>query len=243
MTLLAGLGLSGAASGAAAATGATLAEDAVVGGLGAATAASTTLAPTAVIGATATAGLPGWLATAGTAASLLGSGISTIGQVTSAEAQGKSALYQAEVAKNQAQIANTQAQQTAASGEQAASNASMQTRALVGAQQAAQSASGIDSTSGSALDVRASTAMLGEYNAMTIQSNAARQAYGYQTGAVSDLAQSQLYQAQARQAPVAGAIGGLSSLLSGAASGASQYARWQLVAGSGGGGSNVAALF
>ncbi len=61
----------------------------------------------------------------------------------------------------------------------------MKTRGQVGAIEASQAASNITVGSGSAVDVRSSAAEMGELDALTIRSNAEKQAYGYQTQAAA----------------------------------------------------------
>ena len=178
------------------------------------------------------------------AATVAGAATSAAGSIESANAQKQAASYQAQVAQNNAQLASQQASQTMAAGEQASANAGLKARAQVGAIKAAEGASNIDVNTGSALDTRASAAQLGELDAMTVRSNASKQAYGYQTNATSDQAQAGLYQMQASQAPTAGLLNASGSLLSGASGVANQYQRWQMNGGfgslsSGGGGGAV----
>ena len=173
------------------------------------------------------------LATVGTVASLASGAIGAIGASNTAKATSQSAAYQAQVAANNQAIAQNQANQATAAGESAVEQQGLKTRAEVGAIMAGQAASNIDVTSGSAVDVRSSAAALGELDALTIRSNAARQSYGYQTNATSFGAQAGLEQNIARQAPIAGEISATGSLLSGATGAANQYLNWQRVAGSG----------
>jgi hypothetical protein len=171
-----------------------------------------------------------------TAATVVGGVISAVGAENQAAAQEKAANYQAQVAANNATIASEQAKQATAAGESNVENQQLQSRQKIGAILAAQAASNVDVNSGSSLDVRTSQQQLGQLDALTIQSNAARQAYGYQTQSVSDTAQSGLYQSQASNDATAGGIKAAGSIISGASSAGNQYARWQQAAGSGGGG-------
>lgn len=167
------------------------------------------------------------------ALSAVGTAVSVVGQMQNAAAQQKVANYQAQVAENNALLAKEQAKQTTAAGEAATMQQQMKTRATVGAIRAAQGASGVDVDTGSNVDVRSSAAELGQLDALTIRSNAARQAYGYETGATSQQAQAGLDRAAGAQAGTAGLFGAAGSLLSGASSIASQYTGWKLAAGSG----------
>src|SRR5262245_14171461 len=57
------------------------------------------------------------------------------------------------------------------------------TRGIIGTQRAGFASQGVDVGTGSALDVQADAAYLGELDALTIRNNAAREAHGYQVEA------------------------------------------------------------
>lgn len=138
--------------------------------------------------------------------------------VYSGNAQAAQAGYQAQVAANNATIAQqnaTYALQAGAAKEQASR---IKTAALVAQQKAIQGASGLDVNSGSDVDVRGSTNVLGELDALTIRNNAAREAYGYGTQGSNFTAQAGLDRAAASNDATSGYIGGASSLLSSASS-------------------------
>ena len=88
-------------------------------------------------------------------------------------------------------------------------------------------ANGIDTTSGTSLNVQGDTAKLGELDALTIRSNTARKAYNMRVEGLSDTNQAGLYDAQASNAKAAGALGGFSSILSGATSLSDKFLGWQ----------------
>jgi len=141
------------------------------------------------------------------------------GQEVQAQSQSQAAAYNAAVMQNNATIAT---QNATLVGQEGAANTAIQqqkTRAEVGSTLASQAANGIDINSGSAVDVRSTAAETGQLNAISIRSNAARQAYGYQTQATSDTAQSKLEQQQSGFAQQAGNINATGTLLSGAAQG------------------------
>lgn len=180
------------------------------------------------------------LAIAGIAASAIGTGVSVLGSIQSSNATRQAANYQAQVAANNAAIAQGQANQATAAGATAVEQQGLKTRAEVGAIKAAEGASNVDVNTGSNVDVRSSAAELGQLDALTIRSNAAKQAYGYEIAGAGFTGQAGLAQAQAAQAGTAGGISAAGSLLSGASGVSNQYLRWQQVAGgfgsSGGGG-------
>jgi hypothetical protein len=141
------------------------------------------------------------------------------------------AAYRAQVAQNNAIIARQNAEADTAAGNARAEQAGQRSAATMGAILAGQGASGIDVNTGSAAAVQKSERMLSQEDALTIRSNAAMQAYGYQTQAATNAEQAALYGAEATNAPLAGDIGAGGTLLSGAASVGSKYAQWQLSGG------------
>lgn len=166
------------------------------------------------------------LAYAAIATSVIGAGVGAVGAMNAASAQSKSAEYNAEIATQNQQIATQNATQAAQAGEQQAGVASQKTRAEVGAIKTAQAGSGTSVDSGSNVDVQSSAAALGELNAITIRSNAAKEAYGYQTQSTSFENQSQLDTTQASDATTAGDIGASSTILGGLGSAGSSYAKF-----------------
>lgn len=165
--------------------------------------------------------------TIGTIASLAGAGISALGSIQQGKAAAASANYNAQMAANNAAIQRQNSSFAAQEGTANTEAASMKARAEYGAIKANQGASGVDVGSGSSVDVRSSARELGQLNALTVRSNAARQAYGYQTAAMNDEAQSGLDKSQAANASTAGYIGAGSTLLGGIGSTASNYATFK----------------
>ncbi len=186
---------------------------AALGGGGAALAGGATLGST--------------LGIAGMASSALGGLTSAVGSYESGQATKAQDEYQAEVAAQNQKLAAQNAQMATAAGEAQAEQAGLKQRADLGQIRAAEAASGIDVNSGSAADVQASQSERDMLNALVIRSNAERTAYGYQTQALADSGQAQLYKAAGQQAPIAGGISAAGSLLSGAAGVANQYSSWQ----------------
>lgn len=166
------------------------------------------------------------MAEIGVATSVAGASIGALGAIQQGKAAKASATYNAEVATNNAAIAKQNASFAAQEGTANTEAAAMQNRAKVGAITANQGASGVDVNSGSSIDVRSSAAELGELNALTVRSNAARQVYGYQTEGTNYQAQAGLDTAQAANAMPAAAIGATSTLLGGVGSSASAYSNY-----------------
>ncbi len=164
------------------------------------------------------------IAAASLAASAVGTGVAMYGQSQQAAAQSQAANYQSAVARNNAIIANQNAQAALDAGQAQEQQQRLKTAGLIGAERATMAANGVELDSGSALNVQSSAASLGELDALTVRSNAARQAYGYQTQATNFGAQAQLDNSQASWASATGQIGMASSFLGGASQFGNTYA-------------------
>lgn len=160
-------------------------------------------------------------------AGVAGAGISAYGQIAGGQAAAANANYQAQVANNNAVIARQNAQWETQAGDVRATNQGLKTRAQVGAIKVAQAASGVDVNTGSAAQVSNAADELGMLDALTIRSDTARKAYGYEVAATGEDAKANLLRTQADQAQTAGIIGGIGSLLSGASTVGSQWSKWQ----------------
>lgn len=144
---------------------------------------------------------------------LLGGGVAgAVGSLQSGYASSAAAGYNAKVAQENAQLATQNAAWTGAEGEQAYGIAGLKATQQGGAIKTAQAANNIDINSMSARAVQKGQAQEGMLNEANIRSNAARQAYGFETQATSDLAQSALLKSQATQDIAAGFIGAGTSL-------------------------------
>jgi hypothetical protein len=168
-----------------------------------------------------------WLAIGSAAAGLAGAGVAAEGTMQGASANKQNLFYQAQVAQNNAKLQQQNATQEMQTGEVQAGNQGLKTAEQVGATKAGQAASGVDVNSKSSTEVRAGEAELGAVDQGTVLSNASRRAYGFQVGAASDLAQSQLDIQGGKQAAAAGPISAAGSLLSGASSVGRAYAGWK----------------
>lgn len=156
-----------------------------------------------------------------------------VGAAQAGEAEAANARYQAQIAKNNAEYARRNAELATQEGDIEATAQGLKTRARIGTTKAAQAANGIDVNTGSAVDVRVSEQELGILDALTIRSNAARQAYGYQINAQDQTAQARLLKSQASQAKTSGYLDAFGTLLDGASSAGQNYNSWSRVAGAG----------
>lgn len=161
------------------------------------------------------------------AAGFGGAAASALGAYEGGQATKEAMAYKAQVALNNAAIAKRNAAWDMQAGEAAASAKGLQTRAKVASQEAVQGAAGVTTTVGSAPAVRAGTEMMGMADALTIRSNAAKQAYGEKVAATSFEAESRLDTAEGQQAALGGEFGAAGSLLSGASTTGGNYAAWQ----------------
>ena len=125
-----------------------------------------------------------------TTVALVGLALQTYGAIKSAhdakkagEAQTQAAESEASIAEYNAGVADLQAKDAVERGAETESRFRTQVRGLVGSQRAGVAAGNIDVGYGSAVDVQADAAYLGELDARAIRSNAAREAWGYQVQA------------------------------------------------------------
>ena len=135
--------------------------------------------------------------------------LTAVGTGVAAYGQYQQGQYNAQVANANASAAEAAARDAAERGDNEAAMQRLQVSRLIGRQRAAFSASGVDASSGSALDVLGDTAAMGELDVQTVRSNAAREVWGLRTQAAVD-------RFSGRVSRRMGAIGAGSTLLTGA---------------------------
>lgn len=160
--------------------------------------------------------------------------MSTYGTWEQGQAQAASARYNAAVEHSNALISTQNAAIAGQAGSEQAFMTGLKTRSMVGSLAAHQGASGVDVNSGSNVDTRASADALGELDALTVRSNAAREAYGYQTQATAHEAQSRLDKTNAKNSDTASYVNAASTFLSGMSNAADKFASFQMAGGFGG---------
>lgn len=106
-----------------------------------------------------------------------------------ANEQGK---YQEKVAENNAITQENMAKDAEARGRIEEANHRLKVAQMKSSQRAAQGASGAEVNTGSAALLQQDTMEMGELDALTIRSNAQREAWGYRAGASNSRAQGQL---------------------------------------------------
>ncbi len=150
------------------------------------------------------------LAAVGTVASVGGALIGGIAQKNASD-------YQAQVARMNAKIANENADRALERSQIEQQDQDTLTRAQMGAQEAAQGASGLSLTGGSQILTRKSAAMLGRRDALNVRQAGELEAYNYRTQAVNSEAQARMAKAQGQNALLGSYFNAGGSLLSGAA--------------------------
>jgi hypothetical protein len=155
-----------------------------------------------------------------------GAAISAGGMIMQGQAANKQAKYQAAVERNNATVAGWQAEDATRRGQIEEQNQRLKVARIAGAQKAAFASSGVELSGGSPLDTLMDTSMLGELDALTIRSNAEREAYGHMTQQSNLTAQSGLTRMAGRSAQTAGFVGAAGTLLSTAGTVGLNYAAY-----------------
>lgn len=119
-------------------------------------------------------------------------GVMIAGTLFAADAQSKQAKYQEKVAENNAITQENMAKDAEARGRIEEANHRLKVAQMKSSQRAALGASGAEVNTGSAALLQQDTMEMGELDALTIRSNAQREAWGYRAGASNSRAQGQL---------------------------------------------------
>jgi len=145
------------------------------------------------------------------------------GQRAQGQAQKQTYDYKAQVNENNKQVSEWKAQDAVDRGYVREQEHRNKVSNLKGRQRAVLAASGVEVDTGSALDILEDTAALGELDALTIRSNAEREAYDYKVAGMNDGAQADVNRMSGENALAAGNMGARTSLLQGAGSVASKW--------------------
>lgn len=119
--------------------------------------------------------------------------------------------YQSSLLNQNAALKNQAADEAINTGNVTADWQRVKASQAIGTQRSAQAANGIDVNSGSSAQLQDDTAMLGELDALTIQNNAAREAYGYRVQANQDVANAKQVKKNAKQQAIGSILGGAGS--------------------------------
>jgi hypothetical protein len=120
------------------------------------------------------------------------------GQAVGMYSQYQSAMYNADVADQNAKIEGRLSKDAIARGTIEEKQHRQRILQEKGAQSAALAANGVDLASGSAIDMLSDTAATGELEALTIRSNANREAWGHKVNAMNYKAKSKLTRQEGR---------------------------------------------
>ena len=135
--------------------------------------------------------------------------ISLAGSMMQAKGQTENADFQSGMMKQNAAFKYQTANETVLAGDTSADWQRVKAGQAIGTQRSVQAANGIDVNSGSSALIQDDTAMLGELDALTIQNNAAREAYGLRVQADQD-------RSNAKQTVKNGKTAAMGSILGGA---------------------------
>lgn len=148
---------------------------------------------------------------------------SAVGSVASGMAQSQQMKYQAAVAANNATIARQNAAYVEAQGVKKEKEEIYKIRNFMGQLRANRAASGLAVDAGSNVDVQSSAGMLGRLSIANVRDETARQAYGFRVQGSNFDAESTGLRAGAKNARMAGIVGGIGSALGSAASVGAQW--------------------
>jgi len=165
------------------------------------------------------------MATIGMIGSIASTAMSVMGSIQQGKAAKAQANYQAQVATNNAKIAEWQAQDSEARGKIAENEQRAKVRQFVGGQRAAIGGSGFEFGDDTSLSLLGDAAAMGEYDALVIRNNAAREAWGYRTQGSNFTAQAGAYGAAGKNAMTSAYMTAGADLLGGASKFATQYGK------------------
>ena len=143
--------------------------------------------------------------------------VSAFGQIQQGMQASATAKANAQIAKNNQTIKEQAAHDAVQRGADNAGEARQKARAASAAFRAKAGSSGILADTGSNLDIQEQNAGIGEENAITIQNNAEREAYGLKIGAMNDANKAAQFKSEGRNALTNGLLAGGSTLVTGAA--------------------------
>jgi len=137
--------------------------------------------------------------------------MSLAGGMMGAQNARQQGAFQGAMAEQNAAYKEAAAQDAEKRGAVEADRYRRQVGQLIGSQRTGFAANGIDVNSGTAADIQDDTAAFGEFDALTIANNAAREAWGYRVGAQNDLMNGRMAQSNARSAATGSILGGVGS--------------------------------
>jgi hypothetical protein len=137
--------------------------------------------------------------------------ISLVGGMMGAQNAQQQGAFQSAMAEQNAGYKEAAAQDAIKRGDVQADQYRRQVGQMIGSQRSGFAANGIDVNSGTAAEVQDDTAAFGEFDALTIANNAAREAWGYRVGAENDRMNAKMTQSNAKSAATGSILGGVGS--------------------------------
>lgn len=145
------------------------------------------------------------------------------GQIQQGQATAAANNYNAKVAEMNAEISDRRAKDALERGALEEQKKRRENQQILGKQQAAMAANGVDLTFGSPLDVLVDTAVLGELDALTIRTNTNREEYDYRLQAANQRAGAEMNRGAAKSALTGSYMGAAGTVLTGAGKAYGQY--------------------
>lgn len=161
-----------------------------------------------------------------TALTIGATALGAAGQVQSAQASAAASKYNAQIGEMNAVLSERRAKDAIERGAREEQRKRQEVAGIRGKQVAAMAANGVDLSFGSPLDVIVDTAVLGELDALTIRTSAAREAYDYRVDAVNKRAGAEMARAQAKSAITAGYLSAGGTVLTGAGKAYESYTKY-----------------
>lgn len=156
---------------------------------------------------------PNNLMTMAAGTSLIGGASSLASSIAQAGAQKAQGAWERQQHEFNAKVADLQAIDAIRRGDKAAGQVRAQGRRVKGAQRAAFAAQGIDPNTGTAMELQDETDLFSELDAVTVKSNAFREAFGYKVDALSSRGRGQRAESAAKfSSGMTIASGGLAAL-------------------------------
>jgi hypothetical protein len=154
-----------------------------------------------------------------------GTALDVYGKVKAGNAARKAGDEAGQLEDYNAQVAEGQAQDAELRGQTDAQRQGQETRRVIGSQRAGFAGANVDVSVGSAVDVQADAAFLGELDVQTIEENARREALGFRQEGERAKRRGRYARMTGQAAQTASRFGAAGSILSGAAQGTSLLAQ------------------
>lgn len=145
------------------------------------------------------------------------------GAVQQGQAAGAAGRFNQQIAEMNATLADRRAKDALERGKIDEQRKRQEVASLIGKQTVAMAANGVDISFGSPLDVLTDTAVAGELDALTIRTNAAREAYDYKVQGVNARAQGNLERMKGDAAETGGYLKAAGTILGGGGTAYGQY--------------------